>query len=97
MHFLAEHRLLIGISADLFTFLGALILARDAFTHLKDLRERRIHDEFRDAFPDLPLADDEVTAAVSAVRFAIRGSAILFCGFILQILSRLSEEITLPK
>jgi len=88
---LVKYHLGIGISADLLTFCGALILARDAFLHLKDLQARRIHEEFERTFPDLPREDYEATAARTGLRMALRGSVVLLIGFLLQICSRLAE------
>ena len=92
MHFLAQYRLLIGLSADLLTFGGGLLLARDAFLHLKDLQDRRVDEEFERRFGKrLPLKNTKEQEAKTAVKLAIRGGAILLIGFILQILARLGD------
>jgi hypothetical protein len=88
---LVDFRLAVGISADFLTLVGALILARDAFNHLKDLQDRKINLAFRREFRDVQIEDDEEMAARTAVRMAARGFLILVTGFLLQVLSRLAE------
>ena len=51
MNWLHEHRFFVGILADSLTFLGGLLLARDAFRRLRDLKGRRTDEEFRRTFP----------------------------------------------
>jgi hypothetical protein len=92
MHWIGPHsRLIVGILADLFTFAGGLILARDAFQRLKELNEDRIIEHFRSRFPNLNLADPAERRARMSARWAARGLILLAIGFALQILSRCLE------
>ena len=92
MHWLAQHlRLIVGISADLLTFAGGLILARDAFQRLKELNEDKIVEHFRSQFPNVNLTDPAERRARMSERWAARGLILLAMGFALQILSRCLE------
>jgi hypothetical protein len=91
MNWFDAHRLPIGILADGFTFLGGLILTRDAFLRLRELKSKRIDAQFRDQFPRLNLADDEWNAAVVALRWVFAGFFLLLLGFLAQLLLRFSE------
>jgi hypothetical protein len=83
--------LYLGIAADTLTFAGAILLARDAFFRLADLRDSRLDEEFRRRFSELPLADTNEAQARSSLKWARRGFAVVSVGFVCQILSRLAE------
>ncbi|HTW79765.1 MAG TPA: hypothetical protein VME23_09510 [Terracidiphilus sp.] len=92
MQFVLAHlRLIVGISADLLTFAGGLILARDGFQRLKDLHESKIDDRFRKQFPNLNMVDAEKRRARVSVRWAWRGMILIALGFVLEIISRCLE------
>jgi len=92
MDWLALHlRLVVGISADLVTFAGGLILARDAFQRLKELNEDKMIEHFRSQFPNLKMVDPAEQRARLSERWAMRGLTLLAVGFALQILSRCLE------
>ncbi|MEO6802988.1 MAG: hypothetical protein ABI197_07075 [Granulicella sp.] len=92
MNWLELHHHLLGILADSLTFLGAAILARDAFLHIRDLKKARIDDKFRDEMPGLNLTDDELNEAIRARWWTFAGFALLVFGFFFQILLRLLEK-----
>jgi hypothetical protein len=91
MNWIETHRVLIGILADTSTFLGGSLLARDAFLRLKDLKKKRIDEEFRREFPRLNLTDDEWKAAILSLRWALAGFVLVAVGFLFQLLLRLIE------
>jgi hypothetical protein len=92
MQFVLAHlRLIVGISADLLTFAGGLILARDGFQRLKDLHDSKIDDRFRKQFPNLNMVDAEKRRARVSVRWAWRGMILIALGFVLEIISRCLE------
>jgi len=92
MNWIEAHRVSIGILADSLTFLGGLILIRDAFRRLKELNKNRIDVRFRTEFPRLNLTDDEWKAAVVSVRWTLAGFVLLLVGFLSQLLLRLIER-----
>ena len=81
----------LGILADSFTFLGGLILARDAFLRLKELKKHRIDVRFLREFPRLNLTDEEWRAALVSVRWTLAGFGLIVVGFLAQLLLRLVE------
>jgi hypothetical protein len=85
------HLAWLGICGDLLTFLGACLLARDAFLRLSDLRRKRTDQEFRRQFPRLNLTDEEWRAAAARVRWALAGFVLLLLGFSCQLLDRLAR------
>jgi len=91
MNWIEAHRVLIGILADTLTFLGGCLLARDAFLRLKDLKKKRIDEEFRREFPRLNLTDEEWKAAIVSLRWALAGFVLVSVGFLFQLLLRLAE------
>lgn len=90
---LKAQKLYIGLAADILTFGGGLLLARDAFRHLIDLRADQLEAAFRKRFSRLAsrLADNREAEAKGATRMAYRGLALLLAGFLCQILSRFAE------
>jgi hypothetical protein len=92
MQFLHEHLLFFGVVADSLTFLGGLILSWDAFVRLRDLRDKRIDDEFRRTFPKLNMTDKDWKSALWSVGRALAGSGLLAVGFLFQILMRFAEH-----
>jgi len=91
MSWIEVHRISFGILADSLTFLGACILARDAFLRLRDLKSKRIDEEFRRQFPKLNLSDAEWGAAVVSTKWTLAGFVLLLLGFLLQLVLRLLE------
>ena len=91
MNWIEAHRVLIGILADTLTFLGGCLLASDAFLRLKDLKKKRIDEEFRREFPRLNLTDEEWKAAIVSLRWALAGFVLVSVGFLFQLLLRLAE------
>jgi hypothetical protein len=91
MNWIIAHRVSIGILADVLSFLGASILARDAFLRLRELKRRRIDEEFRRQFPRLNLTDDEWKQAARALRWTLAGFVLLLLGFFCQLCLRLTE------
>jgi hypothetical protein len=92
MQFLREHLLYFGVAADSLTFLGGVILSWDAILRLRDLKKKRVEDEFRRTFPRLNLTDSDWKDAVWSVGRALAGSALLAAGFFCQILIRFAER-----
>jgi hypothetical protein len=92
MQFLREHLLFFGVVADGLTFFGGLILSWDALLRLRDLKDKRIDDEFRRTFPKLNMTDDDWNKAVWSVGRALAGSGLLAIGFLCQILMRFAEH-----
>jgi hypothetical protein len=92
MQFLHEHLLIFGVVADSLTFLGGLILSWDAFVRLRDLKDKRVDDEFRRTFPKLNLTDKDWKSAIWSVGRALAGSGLLAIGFLCQILLRFAEH-----
>ncbi|HEY1500823.1 MAG TPA: hypothetical protein VGF88_14685 [Acidobacteriaceae bacterium] len=90
MHWVYEHRFLIGILADSLTFVGGALLTRDAFRRLCDIRNKRTDDEFRRTFPKLNLTDDEWRDAVRGMRWTVGGFGLIAVGFGCQLLLRLA-------
>ena len=88
----AQHRP-IGILADALTFLGGALLARDAFTRLKELKKSRIDVRFRSEFPRLNLTDEEWKTALISVRWALAGFSLIVLGFLAQLLLRILEPV----
>ncbi len=91
MGWVHDHRFLVGILADLLTFLGGAFLAWDAFYRLRDLKNKRIDGEFRRTFPKLNLTDKDWEQARNSVKRAFYGAILLVAGFFLQILLRCAE------
>ncbi|MDR3753321.1 MAG: hypothetical protein P4K93_04470 [Terracidiphilus sp.] len=91
MSWVTDHRFILGILADFLTFLGGAFLAWDAFYRLRDLKSKRVSDEFRRTFPKLNLTDKEWRDALNSVRRAFYGAILLVAGFLLQILLRFAE------
>jgi hypothetical protein len=91
MIWIEGHRLSIGILADSLTFLGGLILTRDAFLRLRDLKKNRVDLRFRAEFPRIHLTDEEWKAAVISVRWTLTGFVLILLGFFFQLLLRLIE------
>jgi hypothetical protein len=91
MHWAVSHHLAIGIFADLLTFVGGVILSRDALLRLRELRKQRIDEEFRHRFAGLNLTDEEWREAVVSVRWALAGFLLLVIGFFLQFIERILE------
>jgi hypothetical protein len=92
MHWLHDHRFGIGILADSLTFLGGLLLARDAFNRLQDLRNKRIDEEFRRTFPKLHLTDQEWRDAIAAMGWTVGGFGLIAIGFACQLLLRFAGD-----
>jgi hypothetical protein len=92
MHWLHDHRFAIGILADSLTFLGGLLLARDAFNRLQDLRNKRIDEEFRRTFPKLNLTDQEWRDAIASMRWTVGGFGLIAIGFACQLLLRFAGD-----
>lgn len=87
-----EHvRLYAGLGADLLTFGGGLLLARDAFWRLKELNETNVDQRFSKQFPKVNLVDPAAARAKMSERWALRGLGLLVVGFALQIISRFLE------
>jgi hypothetical protein len=93
MHWLEENRLVLGVLADSLTFLGGLILARDALNRLGELKKKRDDEEFRKNFALLNLTDNEWQHAVVSVRWALAGFVFVVLGFLAQLLLRLAEAV----
>jgi hypothetical protein len=91
MNWIAAHHLPIGLLADSLTFLGGLILTRDAFLRLRDLKRTRTNSQFLKEFPDLKLTDNEWKAAVVSLRWVLAGFLLLLLGFLAQLLLRFGE------
>jgi hypothetical protein len=91
MSWFHAHHVLLGILADSLTFLGGFILARDAFRRLKEMKSKRISEEFRSQFPRLNLSDEEWKEAVTALRWTFAGFVLLLAGFSFQLLLRFIE------
>ncbi len=92
MNWLHEHRFFVGILADSLTFLGGLLLARDAFRRLRDLKGRRTDEEFRRTFPRLNLTDQEWRDAIAAMWWTFGGFGLIAAGFACQLLLRFAGE-----
>jgi hypothetical protein len=93
MQWLAQHvRLIVGILADLVTFVSGLLFARDAFVRLKELNEARISERFQEQFPGLNMADPAAGRARMSKRWALRGLVLLGMGFVLQIVTRFLDR-----
>jgi hypothetical protein len=91
MGWVHDHRFFVGVLADFLTFLGGAFLAWDAFYRLRDLKSKRVSDEFRKTFPKLNLTDKEWKDALNSVRRALFGAILLVVGFFCQILLRFAE------
>lgn len=91
MHWIEAHRFSLGLLADSLTFLGAILLARDAFLRLREIKRTRTDAEFRREFPQLNLTDEEFAAALRSVRWALAGFCLLLLGFLCQLLLRMME------
>jgi hypothetical protein len=92
MDWIEAHHFVVGFFADFLTFLGAILLARDAFLRLKELKKARISRSFDDLNPGLNLTDEEFQAAVVAMRWTITGFSLLIAGFACQMLLRVAER-----
>lgn len=92
MHWLREYRSAIGILADSLTFLGGVLLTRDAFRRLRDLKDKRTDEEFRRAFPKLNLTDQEWRDATVAVGWTVAGFGLIAVGFACQLLLRFAGD-----
>ena len=91
MNWIEGHRVALGILADSLTFLGGLILTRDAFLRLRELKKSRMDLRFRREFPRLNLTDEEWRAALVSVRWTVAGFGLIVVGFLAQLLLRLVE------
>jgi hypothetical protein len=91
MDWIEGHRAWLGILADSLTFLGGVILARDAFLRLNELKKSRIDVRFLREFPRLNLTDEEWKAALVSVRWTVAGFGLIVVGFLAQLLLRLVE------
>ncbi len=91
MHWIHEHRALLGILADSLTFLGGFLLARDALLRLRELMKNRIDTRFRAEFPRLNLTDEEWQEAIVSLRWTLAGFVLLLVGFAFQLILRLAE------
>jgi hypothetical protein len=91
MHWAEAHRLAIGIFADVLTFVGGVILSRDALLRLRELGKQRVDEKFRRRFAGLNLTDQEWRDAVVSVRWALAGFLLLVAGFFLQFVDRILE------
>jgi hypothetical protein len=91
MDWIEGHRVALGILADSFTFLGGLILTRDAFLRLRELKKSRVDVRFLREFPRLNLTDEEWKAALVSVRWTLAGFGLIVVGFLAQLLLRLVE------
>jgi hypothetical protein len=83
MSWILAHHLCIGILADTLSFLGACILARDAFLRLGELKSERVDEAFRRQFPKLNLTDAEWKRALA-------GFVLLVLGFLSQLLVQIA-------
>ncbi len=92
MHWVHEHRFWIGIIADSLTFLGGLLLARDAFRRLRDLKDKRTDEAFRRTFPKLNLTDDDWHDAIVSMRWSVAGFVLIAVGFACQLLLRFAGD-----
>ena len=94
MSWLESHHLMLGILADGLTFLGAAILARDAFHRMDELKRRRTDTQFHRRFPNLELTDDEWDALIRSTRWNYAGFLLVCLGFFCQLLLRFIEPTT---
>lgn len=90
-HWIETHRICIGIFTDTLTFLGGSILARDAFRRLRELKSKRINEQFHREFPRLNLTDEEWKAGVAAMKWTLAGFVLMSLGFLCQLLLRFIE------
>lgn len=91
MGFVHDHRLTLGILADVITFLGGAVLSWDVFFGPRNLKTKRIVDAFRTTFPKLNLKDAELEEARKSVWRAVSGAGLLVVGLICQILLRFAD------
>jgi hypothetical protein len=91
MNWIQVHRAWLGILADSLTFVGGVILARDAFLRLNELKRSRIDVRFLREFPRLNLTDEEWRAALVSLRWSLAGFGLMVIGFLAQLLVRLVE------
>ncbi len=89
---MAHPRLVLGIGADVLTFVGALLLARDGFQRLKEVNATKVDQRIRKEFPNVNFVDTEATQAKMSEQWAWRGFVILLLGFALQIIVRIMED-----
>ncbi|MGD0628339.1 MAG: hypothetical protein ABR987_03255 [Terracidiphilus sp.] len=66
-------------------------MARDAFMRLRELKTHRVDAEFDDDFYGVNLTDNEMKAAVCALRLTFLGFALILLGFFFQLLLRFAE------
>jgi hypothetical protein len=90
MSWILAHHLCIGILADTLSFLGACILARDAFLRLGELKSERVDEAFRRQFPKLNLTDAEWKRALVSMRWTLAGFVLLVLGFLSQLLVQIA-------
>jgi hypothetical protein len=90
---LKQYKLWLGLAADVLTFAGGLLLARDAFRHLADLRQAQIEAAFRLRFRRISekMQDPKLEEAAVAGRWAVRGLVLLVAGFVCEIASRFAD------
>ena len=81
----------LGVAADTLTFAGGVLLARDAFSRLRELERQRIDQRFRNEFPKLNLTDEDWAAAVRSMRWTTVGFVLLVFGFLCQLVLRALE------
>ena len=92
MHWIHDHRFWIGILADSLTFLGGVLLTRDAFRRLVDIKNKRTDEDFRREFPRLNLTDEEWRDATVAMRWTLSGFGLIAVGFGCQLLLRFAGD-----
>jgi hypothetical protein len=90
---LKQYKLWLGLAADVLTFAGGPLLARDAFGHLADLRQAQIEAAFRRRFPRVSekMQYPKLEEATVAGRWAVRRSGSVAAGFVCEIASPFAE------
>jgi len=91
MDWLHAHHRIIGLFADVSTFLGGFLLARDAFLRLRELKKSRTDFRFRKEFPGLNLTDAAWREAIVSVRWTLGGFVLIAAGFACQLILRFVE------
>lgn len=74
----------VGLSADTFTFAGAVLLAIDAPQRLEDLQAIRTQAAFEKLMSGIPIASQEDAQARRSVRRGFWGMRVITLGFLLQ-------------
>jgi hypothetical protein len=94
MNFLHYHVLALGITADLVTLAGALVLAAEAFSSLQSLVRGRLHEDFKKRYRKIQgLQDWQEAAAKRVVRSAWTGASLLALGCLLEVLTRIADRV----